>query len=103
MDAIKKIKELRFDKTNIIISGSLYSEFIKNFEENLTKIFIIPKIIIFTSNKKSFLETYKNYNDKHDSFYNLGGVQDSFDEIKNFLLKPLPEPIKKNIELKKDN
>ena len=78
-----------FPKTNIIISGSLYTEFIEKFEEILTEIFIIPKIIIFASNKEKFLENNKKYNDKYYSFYNLGGIHTSFDEIKNFLLKPI--------------
>ena len=89
MDALTFIKKIKFSKTNIIISGSLYTEFIEKFEEILTEIFIIPKIIIFASNKEKFLENNKKYNDKYYSFYNLGGIHTSFDEIKNFLLKPI--------------
>ena len=48
MDALTLIKNIKFSATNIIISGSLYSKFIEKFKENLTNIFIIPKIIIFT-------------------------------------------------------
>ena len=94
-DALELIKSLKFSETTIIISGSLYTEFIKKFEENLTDIFIIPKIIIFTLNKEKFLENNKIYNDKYNSFYNLGGIQTSFSDIKNFLLKPLSMPINK--------
>jgi len=94
-DALEPIKSLKFSETTIIISGSLYTEFIKKFEENLTDIFIIPKIIIFTLNKEKFLENNKIYNDKYNSFYNLGGIQTSFSDIKNFLLKPLSKPINK--------
>ena len=92
---MEPIKSLKFSETTIIISGSLYTEFIKKFEENLTDIFIIPKIIIFTLNKEKFLENNKIYNDKYNSFYNLGGIQTSFSDIKNFLLKPLSKPINK--------
>ena len=98
IDALELIKSLRFSETTIIISGSLYNEFIEKFEENLADIFIIPKIIIFTLNKEKFLENNKIYNDKYNSFYNLGGIQTSFSDIKKFLLKPLSKPInKKNI------
>ena len=92
---IKYKNDLRFSETYIIVSGSLYTEFITKFEENLEDIFIIPKIIIFTLNKERFIENNKNYNDKSDSFYNFGGIQTSFDEIKNFLLKNSPKPISK--------
>ena len=66
MDALKFIKKLKFSETYIIISGSLYTEFIEIFKENLTDICIIPKIIIFTSNKERFIENNKNYNDKYN-------------------------------------
>ena len=95
IDALTLIKKIKFSETNIIISGSLYSEFIEKFEENLSDIFIIPKIIIFTSNKERFLENNKNYNDKYYSFYSLGGIQTSFDDIKKFLIKPISRPINK--------
>ena len=99
--ALKFIKKLIFSKTYIIISGSLYNDFIEQFKKNLKKIFIIPKIIIFTSNKERFLDNNKNYNDNYNSFYNVGGIQTSFKDIKNFVSKPLP--INKKIQLKKVN
>jgi len=91
--ALTLIKKIKFSETNIIISGSIYNEFIEKFEANLTDIFIIPKIIIFTSNKERFIESNKNYNNKINSFYSLGGIQTSFNDIKNFLLKPISKPI----------
>ena len=87
LDSLVLIKSLKFEETNIIISGSLYNEFIKKFEENIRDIYIIPKIVIFTLNEEKFLEKNKNYN--NDSFYSLGGIQTSFNEIKNFLFHPL--------------
>ena len=93
--ALKFIKKLIFSETYIIISGSLYNDFIEQFKKNLKKIFIIPKIIIFTSNKERFLDNNKNYNDNYNSFYNVGGIQTSFKDVKNFVSKPLPI-IKKN-------
>ena len=74
LDSLVLIKSLKFEETNIIISGSLYNEFIKKFEENIRDIYIIiPKIVIFTLNKEKFLEKNKNYN-KY-SFYSLGGIK----------------------------
>ena len=93
VDAITLIKSIRFIETNIIISGSLYSEFVEKFKENITNIFIIPKIIIFTLNKEKFLENYQNINS--NSFFNLGGIQTSFKKIKEFLFTPVN---KKDIE-----
>ena len=93
VDAITLIKSIRFIETNIIISGSLYSEFVEKFKENITNIFIIPKIIIFTLNKEKFLESYQNINS--NSFFNLGGIQTSFKKIKEFLFTPVN---KKDIE-----
>ena len=87
------IKKIKFSETNIIISVLICNEFIEKFEENWTDIFIIPKIIIFTSNKERFIENNKNYNDKYTSFYNLGGIQTSFDDIKKFILKPLSKSL----------
>ena len=102
MDALAFIIQIKFSKTNIIISGSLYNDFIEKSEENLADIFIIPKIIIFTSNEEIFLENNKNYNNENNSFYNLGGIQTSFKEIKNFLSKPLTKPINKKDIIEED-
>ena len=73
LDSLVLFKSLKFEETNIIISGSLYNEFIKKFEENIRDIYIIPKIVIFTLNKEKFLEKNKNYN--NHSFYSLGGIK----------------------------
>jgi len=102
MDALVLIKKLKFSETNIIISGALYIEFIENFEKSLIDIFIIPKIIIFTANKERFLENNKYYIDKYYLFYNYGGIQTSFDEIKNFLLKSLSKSINKKDKIEEN-
>ena len=87
-EAIKYIKAIKFEETNIIISGSLYTQFIENFKENITDIYIIPKIVVFTKNKEDFIK-YNGKNLDDSQFYFLGGVQLFFDDIKDFLLKPL--------------
>jgi len=89
MESLTFIKKIKFSETFIIISGSLYTDFIEKFKENLKNIFIIPKIIIFAPNKEQFVENNINYNSKYNSFYNLGGIHISFEDIKNFLLKSL--------------
>ena len=86
-DSLELIKTIRFEETSIIICGSLYSKFIEKFEENIRDIYVIPKIIIFTFNKEKFLENNKNYKD--NSFYSLGGIQTSFEKIKDFVLQPI--------------
>ena len=56
------------------------------FIKNIKFINVIPKIIIFTSNKKLFIDY--NINRKNiinHSFYNFGGIKTTFDEIKQFL------------------
>ena len=89
------IKNIKFEETNIITSGRLYTQFILKFHENINNIYIIPKIIIFTRNMNEFFEfnrEYKNYIE--DPFYNLGETKILFEDIKDFILKPLKK--KKN-------
>ena len=85
-ESIDYIKTIQFIETKIIISGKLYVEFIKLFIENLKDINVIPKIIIFTSKKELFIENNKQYLEYiNHSFYNFGGIQTTFKEIKKFL------------------
>ena len=89
-DAINKIKKIKFEETNIIVSGRLYIEFIEKFKENLKDIYIIPRIIIFTLNKEKLIENNKEYSNLlNHPFYNLGGITTSFDEVKRFLLNKI--------------
>ena len=83
MKAIKAMKFVKFEVIKIIIDDELYSEFVKIFKENLKYMLCIPAIIIFTKNKKKFLENNKDY--KNNKFYNFGGVVDTFKEVKKFL------------------
>ena len=90
-DAINHIKEIQFEDTITIVSGNLYFQFIDKFQENLNDIYIIPKIIIFTSDeKKKFLHKNKNkLNYIDDPFYSFGGIRSSFDDVKKFVSNPL--------------
>ena len=83
-DAIANLKKIKFDETIIIVSGRLYSEFVAKFKENLLGLYIIPKIIVFTSTKTHFLEFNKDYENGTNNFYNFGGIATSFTQIEDF-------------------
>ena len=85
-DAINYLKNVKFIETNIIIKAEIYAEFLKALRENIRYIDVIPKIIIFAKNKDGYLCAnieYKKYN--KNTFFNLGGIKNSIEEIKNFL------------------
>ena len=46
-NAINRIKEIYFENTFIIIAVSIYKYFINTFRNELKKIYVIPKILIF--------------------------------------------------------
>ena len=99
---INYLKNLEFEETYIITNGKFYIKFIEEFKKNIREICVIPKIIILTTDKKDFLTKnpeYKNF--EKDPYYNLGGIQTSFDDIKKFIFKK-NEP-KKEIKEFKDN
>ena len=100
-DAIKYIKDLKFQETKVILSGRLYSKFIKDFKENLKEIFIVPKIIIFTSNKDNFIKYNEEYLKSENAFYTFGGIATTFREITLFL-KNAP-PSEKNTKIYDEN
>ena len=83
-EAMSDLKEIRFDETIIIVSGRLYSELVEKFKENLLGLYTIPKIIVFTSTKTSFLEFNKDYENESNNFYNFGGIATSFTQIEDF-------------------
>ena len=68
----------------------MYIEFIKKFKENINNLYLIPKIAVFTGNKNKFLEYNKdnkeNMNIINDPFYNFGKINESYEEIKEFLI-----------------
>ena len=47
----------------------------------------IPITIIFTLDKKKYKEFSTNKEEIGDEFYNLGGVADSFQDIKEFNIR----------------
>ena len=84
--AIEFLKTIRFVETKVILSGKLYLKFIKYYERNLTELYTIPKIIIFTSQKERFINNIKmNQHILIDQNFNFGGIQTDFQMIKNFM------------------
>ena len=83
-DIINKIKEIKFEKTFIIINNNYYNYFITQFIENIKDIFVIPKIIIIQNpiEKNTII-----HNSKEDPFYNICFVKNNFSEIKEFFLE----------------
>ena len=67
-DIINKLKEIKFEKTFIIINNNYYNCFITQFIENIKDIFVIPKIIIIQNpiEKNTII-----HNSKEDPFYNI--------------------------------
>ena len=84
-DAIKFIKNINYQLTYIIISGSLFLEYISKFKNIQNYISIAPKLIIFTSIMTK--EKIQKLDEINNPFYNIGGIAVSFEEIKMFLNK----------------
>ena len=84
-EAIKVIKNINYQLTYIIISGSLFMEYISKFKNIQNNISTAPKLIIFTSERTK--EKIKKLKEINQSFYNIGGIAVSFEEIKMFLNK----------------
>ena len=82
---IRLLKREKFKNTIIITSGYLYPKFYEELQKIIKEIIIIPKIVIFTSNKKRFISENGNKLPIDDPFYNSGGVVDKSDELKKFI------------------
>ena len=91
-------KSIYFKNIYIILSGSFYQDFILKFKEHLKDIYVVPKIVIFTSKKGLFLEKNSKIKDIiENKFYNLGGIQTNFNILnENFLIE---KTWKKEIEI----
>ena len=91
-EAIDYIKLKRFAPTIVIVSGSCFVDFVKTFHKNINDIYVIPKIIIFTSTSKKFILPDEISNEENlDIFYQCGGIQTSFNKIKKFIEKKQKE------------
>ena len=84
-DAMKCLQKIKFNLTYFIVSGSLFAEFISKLKALENKISTIPKVIIFTS--ESTKQKIQGIKEVSDSFYNIGGLAISFEEVQFFLNK----------------
>ena len=91
-NAIKEIKKIKFIKKQlsftdlrIIIAPNLYRKLKdKFFYENLDKITVIPKIVIFTEKGEGhFLQNYEN--DKSNPFFQFCTIKTTIEELKIFI------------------
>ena len=82
-DAIKYLQKIKFDLTYIIVSGKLFAEFITELKNCEKTISTVPKIIIFTSEKRKAI--IQNMNEINDSYLNIGGIAVTFEDVQNFL------------------
>ena len=87
-DCITELKKIKFEKTFIIISGSLSLDFFKEMkkQENINKIKVIPEIIIFTSYKRFEQIKINSYNENFILFDN-NLIYCDFDPVKKQLQK----------------
>ena len=85
--ALHRIKQLKFNETIIIVNAEKFIDFVKLFNDNLINICIIPKIIIFSEEKKDIKLPEEIKNKK---FYTHFGVKNK-KEIKIFLEKEAKE------------
>ena len=91
-ESINKIKNIKFEETIIVVDGSIFIKFIEKFQQNISKIYIIPKIIIFTEDKDDFMSKNKEYEKIiNHPFYNSGGIKTSINELNQFILNPICE------------
>ena len=85
-NGINSLKLIKFEETFIIVSGGFFFKFIEDFKEALKDIYVIPKIIVFTKNKTAALLLDKGNNEIiYNPFYNMGGFQINFKDIKDFI------------------
>ena len=84
-DAIEYMKSILFEETKIIVSGRLFDEFINALKKNINDICFAPKIIVFTTKEKKFLEYNPDYEKIENKFYTFGGIATIISKIKDFL------------------
>ena len=97
-ESMDKLKSIKFEKTYIVVSGSLSKEFFFEFEKIINEVKICPIIIIFTSKKKLNLIKKNILDLEKFSFFDMNLVFDDFSFFNNVLLfediyKPINVPI----------
>ena len=85
-EGINYIKEIRFQKTIIIISQDLFPDFYESFRKNEKEMYVLPKIIIFNEINETYdTEKYNTTLLINDEFYNIGGIKNNKDELIAFV------------------
>ena len=84
-DAIDYLKTIKFKETKVIVNGGLYTEFVKTLKKNLEFLYVVPKIIVYTSDPEKFIETNNEYKNQNNAFYRYGGVANTFKKLKHFI------------------
>ena len=82
---IEIMKSIKFEYKCIyvLVSGSMFVEFIESFNKNLSEIKCIPIITIFTLNR----EKYQQLQYANHPFYNPGGIHVQYTELIQAFLK----------------
>ena len=102
------MKAIKFIDTFIIVSGGFYFQFIEDFKDDLKDIYVIPKIIVFTSETTKLLLEKGDKEIINSKFYNLGGFKTIFKDIKDFILNPnkiinIKQKLKENEDNENEN
>ena len=107
-EGINNLKAIKFIDTFIIVSGGFYFQFIEDFKDDLKDIYVIPKIIVFTSETTKLLLEKEDKEIINNNFYNLGGFKTIFKDIKDFILNPnkiinIKQKLKENEDNENEN
>ena len=88
MQGIYQISYKNYIDVFIIVSGSLFPQFYNEFKTNLARVYMYPKIIIFTLDENRLKNSLgKDQNIINDKYYNIGGVKTNFKEVGSYLIK----------------
>ena len=80
-ECISKLKTIHFQKTYILVSGSLSKEFFIEFEKIINEILICPEVIIFTSKSKLNLIKKNILGLEKFSFFDVNLLFDDFYKV----------------------
>ena len=86
LEALTELKKIKFEDSIIIIELDLYIQFVKEFIKIIKDIFTIPIIIAFNRSNKKINFNNKDSNIINNSYYNYGGIKNTFKDVKNFIL-----------------
>ena len=102
--SIKIFKDILFSETIIVVSGKFFTLLIDELKKNLTNIYFIPNIIIFTGHYNEFIhsvnESHKKY--LNHNFYNSGGITTNFKDVLKYISNPYAANIKNSFMQRDD-